>query len=83
MLDFKDEDEKLTAILFCDRFEKLLDRISKTKKAAQDLNDLKKLAAERYAVPKKALLTTLFAFFAFGVYDGIEVSRNLNEHTEE
>ncbi len=84
ILNSKDEDERLTAILFCDRFEKLLDRIGKTKKGEQDLNDLKELAAERYGIPKKAFLAAMFAFFAFGVYDGIEVSRKLfNEHTEE
>lgn len=85
MLNSKNEDERLAAILYCDRFDKLLERIGKTKEAEQDLKELQDLAAERYGVPKTAYLSTMFTFFAFGFEEGIKVALKILDipHTEE
>ena len=78
ILNSKDEDERLAAILYCDRFEKLLDRIGKTKEAEQDLQKFQELATEQYGVPKKAVLSSMFTFFAFGFDEGVKFMNQLS-----
>lgn len=78
ILNSKDEDERCAAILYCDRFEKLLERIGKTEEAEKKLKDFQELAAERYGIPKTAGLSTMFVFFAFGFDEGVKTMEQLS-----